>query len=283
MATHNEVRVIGFLISDPIIMNEGNPGAEKIRYYIRTVHRNIDDLRDDKFQDVMIFYDGTDYIEKMKKLKKFDVVDIKGVFNVLTISKKSKCPGCGAINIKPMGSLSAIYPISFMKINALETAYDHDEELPERILTKYYMETSNYATMVGTVVGKPQMIGNNEHPCCRYTLAINRKYYIKTQDSITADYPYVYSYGKQALEDYRYLVKGSVVMVNCFIRTRRIKNNMRCSNCGQDYQFLDVASEFVPYSVEYLQNYLTEEEARELENEQLQEARESAEDNIFES
>ena len=281
MATHNQVRVIGYLITEPIIMNEGNLGAEKIRYHIRTVHRKIDGLRDDKFQDIMIFYDGTDFMEKMKKLKKYDVVDIKGVFNVLTINKKSECPYCGEKNIKPYGSLAAVYPISFIKINAWETCYEHDVELPERILTKYFQETSNYATIIGTVANTPELLGTEEYPCCRYMLAINRKYYIKTQDNITADYPYIYSYGKQARNDYRYLKQGSVVMADCFVRMRKIKNNIRCNKCDREYQFLDVASELVPYSVEYLQNFLTEEEAMELENEKLQADKDEAENKIF--
>ena len=34
MATHNQVRAVGFLREDPIIMNAGESGAEKVMFTI---------------------------------------------------------------------------------------------------------------------------------------------------------------------------------------------------------------------------------------------------------
>ena len=81
-------------------------------------------------------------------------------------------------------------------------------------------------------------------------LGIDRKYYIRTQSDVTADYPYVYSYGNQALMDLRHLHKGSLVLADAFLRTREVQNNMVCGECGGTYQFQDVAMELIPYSVE---------------------------------
>lgn len=260
MATHNQVREIGFLLSPPKIVNEGIEGAEKILFTIRTVHREVDNYNGNKFQDLLIYYDGTKYIEKMKKLVKYDVVDIKGVFNVLSVDKRSQCPGCGNINVKHLGTSSFIYPIAFMKLNALETAYEHDEDLPEQILVKCYEEISNQSLIIGTVVSDPELTGTEKFPCCRYRLGVDRKYYIKTQSNITADYPWVYSYGKQAEMDYVHLKKGSLVLIDGFVQNRRVESDIECTECGQTYKYPDVATEFVPYSVEYLCDYITDEE-----------------------
>ena len=58
MATHNQVRVIGYLLKDPQIMNEGEEGGEKVIFLIRTTHRDIEGYPCMKFQDIMVYYDG---------------------------------------------------------------------------------------------------------------------------------------------------------------------------------------------------------------------------------
>ena len=45
----------------------------------------------------MVFYDGTELIEKMKKLVRFDLIDIKGVFNIVATNKPSRCPACAQL------------------------------------------------------------------------------------------------------------------------------------------------------------------------------------------
>lgn len=258
MATHNHVRIIGFLTENPKIINEGIEGAEKVMYCIKTIVRPLREVNDTLFQDVLVFYDGNEYITKMKALKRFDLVDIQGVINIINMHKRSSCPECHNKNIKYNGTASYVYPRSFVKLNALETAYEHNVELPEQILKKYFSENSNEAIIVGNVVNTPELMETEKGTCCRYQLGINRKYFIATQPDTTADYPWVYSYAKQALDDYEHLQSGTLVLLYGYIRNRGIKNNMICEKCGIEYQFKDVATEFVPYSVEYLKNDKTE-------------------------
>lgn len=260
MATHNQVRVVGYLLKDPTVINEGKEGAERILFQIRTVRRDVDGYKGNKFQDLIVFYDGTDFMEKMKKLQKFDLIDIKGVFNVLTVDKKSICPYCGRQNVKYRGCSTFIYPISFIKLNSVLTSYEYDANLPEAILKKHYTEISNQALIIGTVVSNPELIGDEKHPCCRYRLGVDRKYYIKTQDELTADYPWIYSYGQQAEWDYKHLEQGSVILADAFIHNRQVTATMQCENCGSDYGYPDVTTEFIPYSIEYLSNYKTNED-----------------------
>lgn len=266
MATHNQARMVGFLLDDPKIVNEGVEGAEKALFRIRTVRRNVDNYRGPAYQDIMVLYDGTDFMKKIKALKQFDVVDISGVFNILTVNKKSRCPVCGEVNIKYRGSSTFIYPISLIKVNSTKEAYEHDPELPFRILKKHFLETSNRVLIVGTVVSEPEMLGNAKNPCCRYRLGVDRKYYIPSQGDITSDYPWVYSFGQQAESDAIHLKKagdgdkGTLIQVDCFMRTQQVKAKMTCESCGETYVYPDVVTEFIPYSVEYLNNYLTDEE-----------------------
>lgn len=266
MATHNQARMVGFLLTDPTIINAGQEGAEKAIFRICTTHRDIDIYRGPQYQDVLIYYDGTALMERIKKLKQFDLIDIKGVFNILTVNKKSKCEYCGQENIKYRGSSTFIYPISLVKLNAMKEAYEHDPQLPYRILTKHFKETSNQILIVGTVVSQPEMIGDAKHPCCRYRLGVDRKYYIRTQGDVTADYPWIYSYGQQAEYDFTHLKmpedgeQGTLVFVDAFVQYRNVDARMVCESCGEAYTYRDVTTEFIPYSVEYLNHYITDEE-----------------------
>lgn len=260
MATHNQMRILGYLLKDPTIINDGMEGDEKILFQVRTIRRHTDGYIGKKFEDVIVFYDGDEFIEKMKKLVKFDLVDIKGVFNILPVNKESICPYCGKTNVKEMGTSTFIYPIHFMKLDNVQGSYEYDEKLPEDILKRHYREVSNQALIIGTVVSSPEMVGDPKHPCCRYRLGVDRKYYIKTQDNIKADYPWIYSYAQQAEWDYIHLKEGSLILVDAFIRNRQVNAKTVCANCNCDYTYPDVVTEFIPYSLEYLANYKTDED-----------------------
>ena len=52
-----------------------------------------------QFQDLMVYYDGTELMPKMMNLTQFDLIDIKGVFNILSLNKLSTCSGIQGIKI----------------------------------------------------------------------------------------------------------------------------------------------------------------------------------------
>ena len=283
MATHNQVRVIGYLLKDPQIINEGEDGGEKVIFLIRTTHSDIEGYPCMKFQDIMVYYDGRHLMPKLKSLKCLDLVDIKGVFNILSLTKTSRCPGCGAVNIKENGTATFIYPIALHKLNGLQVDFERDEEIPERILQEHYEEVSNQALIIGTVVSDPEALKISGVPCCRYRLGVDRKYYIKTQSDLTADYPWVYSFLQQAERDFRHLKKGSVILVDAFIQNRRVEGYMTCAQCGAQYRFPDAATEFIPFSVEYLSDFITDEELALGEALEKQQELQAAYASVFES
>lgn len=101
MAAHNQVRVLGYLLSDPAIY-EDETGDAKIYLAIRACNRAVDGYPDSSFQDLLIFYDGASedhnrdkLMTRLKSLVAYDLVDIKGVINVLSVNKPSICPSCG--------------------------------------------------------------------------------------------------------------------------------------------------------------------------------------------
>lgn len=264
MATHNQTRHVGYLLHDPQIINAGEEGEEKALFTIRVLNRDLDGYKDSPFQDILVFYDGNDALMgKMKKLEAFDMVDIKGVYNVLSLSKTSTCPVCGSENVKENGTACFIYPIYLLKINSLKSSNEHDESLPEEVLQRHYKEVSNQAFIMGNVDSDPESLGTEKKPACRYRLRIDRKYYIQSQNDIHVDYPYIYSYGKQAINDLKYLKRGALIEADCFLRARTVKSDIVCKHCGEKYQYDDIASELIPYSVEYLRDYYTAEEVEE--------------------
>ena len=271
MATHNEVRIVGYLKKDPMIMNPGVEGEEKILCTVRVANRELDGYNDPPFQNILLYYDGTEMMDQIKKLKAYDLIDVKGVVNVLNMYKRSVCPSCGKEN-KKGGTFFGVYPIHISKLNGLQTVYEHDSELPDEVLIKHYREVSNHALVIGHVNTIPEMPETDKGICCRYRLFVERKYCIKTQDDIKADYPFIYSYGRQALDDIQYLKPGSLVLADGFIRMRSVKNKTTCGHCGCDYQFPDVACELIPYNVEYFRGYYTQEEVDQRRLEQAKEA-----------
>ena len=60
LATHNQVRIVGFLLNDPIITNENDMGEEQVLISIRACNRELDGYYFTPFQDVFIYYDDND-------------------------------------------------------------------------------------------------------------------------------------------------------------------------------------------------------------------------------
>lgn len=260
MATHNTVQLAGYLLEDPAVANPGVTGAEKIFLKLRTIRREAENVEAHLYEDVFVFYDGTELITRMKNLKKFDMIEVKGVFNIVSVNKKSRCPDCGHENEKMNGTYSFVYPIWFRKIDNFINSFEYNANLPESILFQHFQEVSNYMTIVGTLVMKPEMVGTDDKPVCRYRLGVDRKYYITTQPDVKADYPWVYTRGQQALDDFRHLDYQSVVLVDGYIHTRYVSVPATCEECKSSYRYPDVVTDFIPYSVEYLRNYKTDED-----------------------
>ncbi len=262
MATHNQVNMVGFLLADPQIVNEGQIGEEKAIIQVRTVRREIEGYNRPDFADLVLFYGETELMDKCKSLRRFDVIQVKGVFNIINTRKIRRCPHCNHDNEINDSLSTFVYPQWISRIGSYKDYYNDQNQMPNAALLRNYREISNQCIIIGTVVTQPEFIeAKHGRNLCRYALGVDRKYYIKSQNDMTADYPWVYSYGKQAERDKKHLIdKESLIMVDGFIHNERIKKTTVCDNCGKEFSSKEIGTQFTPYSVEYLAGYKTDEE-----------------------
>ena len=93
-------------------------------------------------------------------------------------------------------------------------------------------------------------------PYTRYQLAINRKYCPKGLQEVTerTDYPWVYSFGQQAVDDYKVLHTGSSVFVDGTLRTRKYKETYKCKECGEEFDVPGRTIDVLSHDTEYLRD-----------------------------
>lgn len=200
-----------------------------------------------------------DMIKEIRELNMFDMVDIKGVVSTRNMKKSSTCPYCGKKNFVE-GTLTYITPLSVIKVNSVK-----DENEGFSLLKKRW-EVSNELIVIGYLCADPQYYEDEKHiSYAHYPLAVNRRYHIKEDaDDVRTDYPWVKTYGRQALDDSQRLKKGSLISINGAIQMREIERATVCSECGETYMWPETVSEIVPYYIGYLDNsYKDEFEAEE--------------------
>ena len=258
MAQHNEIRVIGYLTENPKVQSI-NPEENifRIIFPIRTVRREVDGFPGAKFMELLVMCDSNiKNLKLMASLKQYDVVSIKGVINIAFIGKGSTCPYCGTKNFKQGSTVTFIYPIFIER----RGSYINDED-KEELLYRQFEEVSNEVKLIGTVSKDPELImvnGNEElndfrkRECCRYPIGIDRKFYISSQSNLFSDYPWIYSYGQDAVADFENVKKGMVVFLDGFLQSIPIEVEMICDECGEKYTFNDSSYNIVPYSLEYM-------------------------------
>lgn len=84
----------------------------------------------------------------------------------------------------------------------------------------------------------------------KYQIAVNRQ----KKGDIETDYPWIASFARQGEEDARRLGKGSQVLVDGFLNTRRNTKECTCEHCETSINITEFLTEVVTNSVEYLNN-----------------------------
>ncbi len=200
-------------------------------------------------------------IDKVMDFTTNDIIDVEGVVSTKKINKGANCPHCGYKN-KRKGLMLLVYPIEISKQKHLNS----DEEVMEYLKEK--RESSCRLSIGGMLTNEParkEAKGRSKGLVfTQYQLAVERQYHIREDpaDEVT-DFPWVKSYGKQGESDYKYLRKGSTVIVDGMLKTRDVNHRTTCDDCGQEFTWRENVTEIVPYRVEYIANYNPEEEADE--------------------
>lgn len=255
MAKENKVTLRGYVRKDPqIFVNEdGTPAEARLR--VITIKR-IPDPEIVKtialtFSELRIITKNQRMIKEIAKIKAGDFIDGTGVLTTKIVLKSKICPVCqGNVKNSVEGSMTYITPLF---IEVLNSGLSDEEGLQ---LLQKRSEVSNVFQCIGALVRDVNFYFAPEKPntkISQYQLAINRKYTIKEDGpEIKTDYPWVKTFGEQALEDSETLSEGSVVYINGFLQSRIAKRNLTCSECGAIYDFNDEILEILPWGVEYL-------------------------------
>lgn len=196
----------------------------------------------------------------LSKTKPNDIVFIKGVLSTRNVNKQVRCQNCGeafSVNKKDgedddeaTGMLTYVTPTA---VDIRATNLSAEEAQAYLISIR---EMSNEIQLMGNLCADPTQWENGN--ATAYQLGVNRKFFQKTDDpSIVADYPYIRSYGDQAINDAEALHKSSTVLVDGFLKMRKFNRQSVCPYCGATRNWSDYVMEAVPYSVEYIANYKT--------------------------
>lgn len=269
--------------------------------HVETVRRSIQACTMSRYSNILVFYDVSGFdnnewkmklLNKIRALKKGDVVSIKGVIVVQNTTSERRCKHCGKIITVP-GTMTFVYPIDLIKLSSYSNLIDqragenalnyNDEEKAKAVmrnnaiygladanrhLIENYYEFSNTVTLLGYVVSQPKLVsGSSGDDHCQYQIAVGRKYYITTDAEQKTDFPWVYTFGEQCQRDMERIippkdgVQGTEVLMSAAMIQSYPRRKFICPDCNEVNEIAIVKTEFAPYSVEYLENYVRDEKA----------------------
>jgi len=270
MSRHNLAFLTGAILKAPLIEKDDEGNTLYGWCTIRVV-RGFRDVGDHKnfmkSDNPIIMTRDMNVLREMETWKENDVVYIKGVVASKSIGKTNYCQHCGARNIAE-GTLVYVNPIFAVRMGEFKT---EDEAL-------HYLsgmrEISNQVFLLGTLCRDPKKITPKEGLIVtQYQIALNRKYFIRSDPpSIKADYPWVKSYGENAIEDKKRLHTGTKVFIDGCLQARSVQKHAVCCVCGKPYDWKDRAMEIVPYETEYICDYYSDEEIAVKEKEEAKNA-----------
>ena len=202
-------------------------------------------------------------LDVIQDLELFDIVEIVGFFATREKDKSAECPYCHTINrrvdacvahgaekVKSGGNEIFIYPITIRKKQSCESEQKAYEYLHAN------EEDANRVFALGNVTGPPVngVLQGGRKPYTRFQLAINRKYCPHGGNEVyeRTDYPWVYSYGDKAIEDYQNIEMGALVFIDGALQARKFKEQYICGECGQEYDVRGRTLEILSYDTEYL-------------------------------
>lgn len=269
MARHNELRLRGQVWKAPNVKKDEDGNYAFGICYIQVVRgaREIEDGNEYLKTDIPIIMTKDPKIcAEMETWTECDIVDVYGNFTTKNLNKSSYCTHCEENGIMTKNSSAGVMaytnPIFAEKIKDCETRREALEYLSA------HKEISNKITFMGHLTREPKKIKTKRGvTVTQYQIAANRKYRIKTDaPENKTDYPWVKSYGDNAIEDKKRLTTGSLVLLDGIIQARTVYRTTTCSCCGKEYKWQDKTMEIVPYTTEYLTGFRTDEEIAKMDN-----------------
>lgn len=267
MAIHNQIILYGQITELPRIIKKDDGSYVQGSGSIVTMsgQRTVDiEGRKSKLAKIShtklpVVSGNPDVVEIMDKFKVGDIVFIKGNIITRNFTKRTTCKSCGSPYTK-QGVITFINPIHVTVEKSGMTIAEGEEYL------KNYQEVSNVATIIGTLCRDPEITASGQSSMIvKFPLAIDRKYFIADDNPETrTDYPFVQVYGKQTGQDVLKRCRtGTVVFIDGTIQFRKYnKMKFPCQNpdCNSEVDWTDWALDIVPYALEYLSGWKTDED-----------------------
>lgn len=285
MAKENYIRLRGIVQDKPKITTNQNGQFAFATIVIARPYRSVGDhISYAHMDNPKIMTRDPEIIAEMEQWEANDIVDIKGFLSSKQILKGSFCPHCRTKNTT-FGSFVFVVPNFVEKLGFVT-----DEDDSQEYLVKH-REISNVVKLFGTLINGPKKFRTYAGlPFTQYQIGVNRKFRIKEDDpNVRSDYPWVKSYGDRARMDKLRLQKGSEIYIDGCLQARYINRKAYCgqardeqgnflkhpngepivaldvngnpTGCGKEYYWNDQTLEVVPFDVEFVANYLSEEEA----------------------
>lgn len=297
MARINLAFIQGYVEEDPIIIKDDNQNIKRVMLNLQLSRgfREVGDGRTENRYDVIQLATEEEFNTKiMADLKRGDIIRVKGVYTTTLGEKVYTCKNCGR-KTRKISMITFVTPIKIDIVSRNNSPNDAFKYITQN------KEISNQLYFFGTLMTDPIKIKLGDKKfVCQYQVANGRKYIIKSDDPNNRfDYPWVKTYGDNAKEDKKRLYKGSEVFLDGFLQTRYFDRKFVCGQaidengkplfdeasgkpliekdkmgnyigCGTENISHDYTTEIVPYEVEYLSNYKTdeilEEEAKSFDN-----------------
>lgn len=250
MAKENYIYLIGQIKKPVAIKYDTDNNPIKAQFVLTTIKRSIYDnagMYTPKFDYLYIESQNQEIINVCSKIKQFDFIEVKGTVATKNVTRGKICPQCGH-TILQKGVLDYIEPI-YIGIRA------HANSGTDGV--KYLRacaEASNILKVIGVVCQEPEFyIYDNGVEYAHYNIAINRKLFVEGQPEISADFPWVKTYGEQAAKDKIAIRKGSLIYIDGYLKSEKAKQQTTCDACGCTFDFEHVVTVIRPFSVEYLE------------------------------
>lgn len=272
MAQHNLVHLFGVVQTAPTVrVNDetGVPETAMLYLEVATAARRYESSNKDmrpQFVQICVRTTAPDTTSIVAGLHENDIVVLKGVLSTKNVNKQVICKNCGEAfavregkqkteaeetDAEDDAATSMITYVTPITIDVRKTNLAEDEAHQFLLQVR---EMSNEIQLIGNLCANPQSFEGGK--ATSYQLGVNRKYFQRYDDPSTfADYPYIRSLGTQAENDIEALHKGSLVLVDGFLKMRYFDRKSKCPYCGTVRTWTDYCLEVVPYSVEYLQDY----------------------------
>ncbi|MBQ7430276.1 single-stranded DNA-binding protein [Butyrivibrio sp.] len=279
MIRQNDVRFYGFVADKPkITMTNGTNELVRGMMHLAVIRSERFNGENNVGAD-RIMYDypiilttDPEMIAKMQKLELYDIVEIKGSLVTRKITKHTYCSGecgCGARN-DVEGNISFVMPLVMAKRNKEKGSYTKNQAEAEIIENR---EFSNSIVILGNLCQDVTYFHEKNIQTSTYQVATDRKYVVQADSpDVTADYPLVRSYGRQAKKDSMCIHTGSTILIDGYLHTRRPQRTTLCESCGVEYQWADSVMEIIPFVTEYLANYTDYQTAKAEEAKKAEEA-----------